>query len=114
MKSDSAEDEEVIRRIDSLMQDPNKCEDYITSRVEKGLETLAKTIGDNTDKLCKIFQSLRRQIVHRFQDDRLLTCGPVRVTALNLSTAISYESLKSSTTDPTSSSSLNLNVIQPL
>ena len=52
MKSDSAKDEEVMRRIDSLMQDPNKWEDYIASRVEKGLEALAKTIGDEPEKLC--------------------------------------------------------------
>jgi hypothetical protein len=48
----------------------------------------------------------------RFQDEMLPRAVPV--TALNLSTAISYESLKSSTAEPTSSSSLNLNVIQPL
>jgi hypothetical protein len=38
MKSDSAKDEEVMRRIDSLMQDPNKWEDYIASRVERVLK----------------------------------------------------------------------------
>jgi hypothetical protein len=38
MKSQSAKDEEVMRKIDSLMQDPNKWEDYIASRAETALK----------------------------------------------------------------------------
>lgn len=38
MKSNSAKDEEVMRKIHSLMQDPNKWEDYIASRVERVLK----------------------------------------------------------------------------
>jgi hypothetical protein len=37
-KSNSAKDEEVMRRIDSLMNDPSKWEDYIASRIERVLE----------------------------------------------------------------------------
>jgi hypothetical protein len=45
MKSDSAKDEEVMRRIDSLMQDPNKWEDYIASRVERVLKNWPRPRG---------------------------------------------------------------------
>ena len=38
MKSDSAKDEEVMRKIRFLMQDPNKWEDYIASRVDRVLK----------------------------------------------------------------------------
>lgn len=42
MKSDSAKDEEAMRKIHSLMQDPNKWEDYIASRVDTVLKHWSK------------------------------------------------------------------------
>jgi len=38
MKSESSKDEEVVRKIDSLMQDPNEWKDYTASRVETVLK----------------------------------------------------------------------------
>jgi len=38
MKSERAKDEEAIRKIESLMQDPAKWEAYVASRVETVLK----------------------------------------------------------------------------
>ena len=37
MKTDSAEDEEVMRKIDALMKDPEKWKEYVASRAERAI-----------------------------------------------------------------------------
>lgn len=38
MKSSSAEDEEVMRRLDALMKDPEKWKEYVASHAERAIK----------------------------------------------------------------------------
>ena len=38
MKTSSAEDEELMRKLDNLMKDPAKWKEYIESRAEKAIK----------------------------------------------------------------------------
>jgi hypothetical protein len=38
MRTSSAEDEELMRKLDNLMKDPTKWKEYIESRAEKAIE----------------------------------------------------------------------------
>jgi hypothetical protein len=38
MKSTSAEDEDIMRKLDSLMKDPEKWKEYVASHAERALK----------------------------------------------------------------------------